>query len=40
LSDFFNEEFPENQSTKMKTEEELKKLTTDESFTEIDKAVY
>ena len=40
MNELFNEEFPENQKTKMKTEEELKKLSTDESYTEIDKAVY
>ena len=40
MNDLFNEEFPENQKTKMKTEEELRKLSTDESLSEIDKAVY
>ena len=27
MNELFNEEFPENQKTKMKTEEELKKLS-------------
>lgn len=40
MNELFNEEFPENQKTKMKTEEELRKLSTDESLSEIDKAVY
>lgn len=38
--DIFTEEFPENQNTKIKTEEELAKLSTDENLTELDKAVY
>jgi len=40
MHDLFNDEFPENQSTKMKTEEELKKLSTDESLSELDKGLY
>ena len=40
MNEMFNDEFPENQKAKMKTEEELKKLSTDESLSEIDKAVY
>ena len=40
MNELFNEEFPENQKTKIKTEEELRKLSTDESLSEIDKAVY
>ena len=40
MHDLFNDEFPENQNTKIKTEEELEKLSTDESLSELDKGVY
>ena len=38
--DLFNDEFPDNQYTKAKSEEELKKLSTDEDLPELDKAVH
>lgn len=40
LNDLFNDEFPENQNFKMKTEEELKKLSTDENLSELDKGIH
>lgn len=40
LNDLFNDEFPENQNSKMKTEEELKKLSTDENLSELDKGIH
>lgn len=40
LNDLFNDEFPENQNTKFKTEEELKKLSTDEKLSELDKGIH
>lgn len=40
MKDLFNDEFPENQNTKFRTEEELKKFATDESLSGVDKAVH
>jgi hypothetical protein len=40
MNDVFNDEFPEGQNTKMKTEEELQKLSTDENLSELDKGIH
>jgi len=40
MYDIFTDEFSENQNTKIKTEEELEKLSTDESLSELDKAIH
>ena len=39
IDDIFIEEFPENQ-TKLKSEEELNKLSTDENLSDLDKGVH
>lgn len=40
MYDLFTDEFPENQNTKIKSKEELDKLSTDENFSELEKGVH
>lgn len=40
MNELFTDEFPEGQNTKIKTEEELKKLSTDEGMSDIDKGIH
>lgn len=40
MNDFFNDEFPENQNTKMMTEEELNKLSTEEDLSQLEKGIF
>jgi hypothetical protein len=40
MNEILNDEFPENQNTKFKTEEELEKLSSDVNLSELEKGVH